>query len=185
MRPNPGLRRYWEKRRKGARRLRASGKPRFVRPPAMVARMKAAFLVLYAETGLLNKTIAALQWPDGTTLTRLYVNKWCEQDPEFATRYMDARVTFAESLEGEAHRRAVIGVDKPVYYKGEEVGAIREFSDTLLVTLLKANLPDKYRDRIDVSVDIRAEIRRMAEELGVDVAEAEWAQLEPRLLGKG
>lgn len=50
-------------------------------------------------------------------------------------------------LEGEAVRRAYHGTDKPVYQRGVMVGTIREYSDTLLTTLLKARRPDRYRDR--------------------------------------
>jgi hypothetical protein len=31
-------------------------------------------------------------------------------------------------LECEAYRRAAVGVDKPVFYKGERVDTVREFS---------------------------------------------------------
>lgn len=185
MRPK-GLRDYYKSRRPPTLR------PRGKRPaPLTVATMKARFLVLYAHTGLLGKTCEALRWPDsrlgqGRTLAASVVRSWVQRDPLFAQAFTAAKISFAESLEQEAHRRAVIGVRKPVYYKGEEVGATQEFSDQLLITLLKANLPDKYRERIDLSVDVHAEIRRMAAEMGVPVelAETEWRELEPKLLGK-
>lgn len=52
-------------------------------------------------------------------------------------------------LEPEAIRRAVTGVDKPVYQGGEKVGTIREYSDTLLIFLLKGGKPAKYRERYE------------------------------------
>lgn len=188
MRPK-GLRDYYNG--SSARRPPAL-KPRGKRPlPLTVATMKARFLVLYARNGLLGKSCEALRWPDsrlgqGPLLSPNYVRSWAKSDPLFAAAFTAAKISFAESLEEEAHRRAVIGVRKPVYYKGEEVGATQEFSDQLLITLLKANLPDKYRERIDLSVDVHAEIRRMAAEMGVpiELAETEWRELEPLLLGK-
>ena len=39
---------------------------------------------------------------------------------------------------------------EPEYYKGEVVGHTRKYSDALLMFLLKANRPDKYRDNIKV-----------------------------------
>ena len=52
-------------------------------------------------------------------------------------------------MEAEARRRGVEGTLKPVFYKGEECGQVREYSDTLLIFLLKAHDP-KYRDRQQV-----------------------------------
>ena len=52
-----------------------------------------------------------------------------------------------KTAEDELYRRSVEGFDKPVFHKGEICGSIREYSDTLLTLLLKANDPDKYADR--------------------------------------
>ncbi len=43
--------------------------------------------------------------------------------------------------EEEAVRRAVDGINEPVFYKGRQVGDIRRFSDTLLIFLMKAGDP--------------------------------------------
>ncbi len=50
-------------------------------------------------------------------------------------------------LEDEAIRRARDGVTIPVFYAGKEVGAIRRPSDTLLMFLLRAHRPERYRER--------------------------------------
>ncbi|SFW16265.1 hypothetical protein [Chitinophaga sancti] len=50
-------------------------------------------------------------------------------------------------LEDEANRRAVKGVKKGIYYKGKRVAWVQEYSDTLLIVLLKAHAPEKYKDR--------------------------------------
>ena len=55
-----------------------------------------------------------------------------------------------ELLEAEARRRAAIGVDEPVFYKGQVVGHIRKYSDNLLMFLLKAHWPEKFRDNYAV-----------------------------------
>jgi hypothetical protein len=49
-------------------------------------------------------------------------------------------------LEQEAVRRAYHGVDRPVFFKGEQCGVVREYSDTLLMFLLRGRRPEKYRD---------------------------------------
>jgi hypothetical protein len=48
-------------------------------------------------------------------------------------------------LEDEAVRRAYEGVERPVFQGGKQVGVVREYSDTLLIFLLKALRPEKYR----------------------------------------
>ena len=61
--------------------------------------------------------------------------------PEFE----DADEEVTETLEREATRRASKGTLKPVFYQGKVCGEIREYSDTLLIFLLKARRPD-YQD---------------------------------------
>ena len=58
-------------------------------------------------------------------------------DPEYAEAFRDAHQEACDSLRSEARRRAVEGVVKPVYYQGVECGGIREYSDTLLIFLMK------------------------------------------------
>jgi hypothetical protein len=57
-----------------------------------------------------------------------------------------------EALEQEARRRAVDGTLKPVYYQGAKVGTVREYSDTLLIFLLKGRKPAVYRDNVKHTV---------------------------------
>ena len=71
------------------------------------------------------------------------------RDPLFAAKWETAIEDSVDVMEFEARRRAVKGTDKPVFQKGEQVGVIREYSDTLLMFLLKANKPDKFRDNFD------------------------------------
>jgi len=66
----------------------------------------------------------------------------------FAAAWDEALEIATGSLELEARRRAQKGVLEPVYYKGKKVGAVRKYSDTLLIFLLKAHRPDKYRDNV-------------------------------------
>lgn len=47
-------------------------------------------------------------------------------------------------LEDEARRRAVEGVEEPVFYQGDVVGHVKKYSDDLLKLLLKANRREKY-----------------------------------------
>lgn len=73
-----------------------------------------------------------------------------ESDSGFAEQWDAALEEATELLEAEAVRRARHGVRKPVYQGGILVGHVQEYSDTLLIFLLKAAKPEKYRDRYDI-----------------------------------
>jgi len=72
------------------------------------------------------------------------------KDPEFDEAVKNAIEEGYDMLEEEARRRAVDGVDRPVFFQGEQCGVIREYSDQLLITLLKANRPKKYNPGVDI-----------------------------------
>lgn len=72
--------------------------------------------------------------------------------PEYAERAAEAIENSIEAMEQEARRRAVEGIPEPVFYQGKAVGAVRRYSDTLLIFLLKAHRPEKYRDRYESTV---------------------------------
>ena len=72
--------------------------------------------------------------------------RWLKEDPEFREAFEKSREEAAQLVEDEAARRAYEGVERPVYQGGEEVDAVREYSDTLLIFLLKGARPHKYRD---------------------------------------
>lgn len=70
---------------------------------------------------------------------------------DFDALWTSALEDAGDTLEGEAWRRAVKGVLKPVYQAGKKVGTVREYSDTLLIFLLKGAKPEKYKDRGEIS----------------------------------
>lgn len=104
----------------------------------------AAFLKHFAECG--NVTRAAKL----ARIGRQNVYVYRDNHPDFAERWKQAEAQAVEVMEAEAHRRAVTGTLKPVYQGGKKVGTIREYSDTLMIFLLKARRPDVYRDNARV-----------------------------------
>lgn len=74
-----------------------------------------------------------------------------ESDPVFAAEWDAVKEEFSDKLETEGFRRAHDGTLKPVFQGGAKVGQVREYSDTLLIFLLKGNRPEKYRDRHELS----------------------------------
>jgi hypothetical protein len=105
---------------------------------------KRAFLAAYASLGNVTKAAEA----SGTCRQAHYDN--LQNDPVYAEVFSAAHDAAADLLEAEARRRAVEGTTKPVFYKGEECGGIQEYSDTLLMFLLKGVRPEKYRDNVQV-----------------------------------
>lgn len=63
---------------------------------------------------------------------------WRETDPNFEVDYLKADARIGKICEDEAIRRAVVGVEKGVYYEGERVDTEIEYSDTLLAKILAA-----------------------------------------------
>jgi hypothetical protein len=82
---------------------------------------------------------------------RRYLYEVREKDPVFAAAWAEAWEAGGEALEEEARRRAFSGVRKPVYYQGRVVGHIREFSDLLVIFLLKGRKPEVYRESLEVT----------------------------------
>lgn len=112
-------------------------------------RLKKRFLEHFAEYG--NVTAAA----KAAGIERNTVYVWQERDDAFVAAFREAEIKATDVLESEARRRAVEGVvtETPIYIKGELVNTIVEtkYSDTLLIFLLKARAPEKYRERFDVT----------------------------------
>ena len=72
---------------------------------------------------------------------------WLEKDPEYVEAFQSAREQAGDRLEQEARRRAIEGVTEPVWYRGQIVGEVQKYSDTLLIFLLKGAKPEKYAER--------------------------------------
>lgn len=81
---------------------------------------------------------------------------WLEHDEEFAQGYRQAEIRATEVLEKEAWRRATEGspYTRTSYYRGEPVGTDHkiEYSDQLLTLLLRARAPERYREKVDMTV---------------------------------
>lgn len=83
-----------------------------------------------------------------------FVRKWAKDDAKVKEILDEAEAVGSLSLESEALRRAVDGVDEGVYYRGELVGTEKKYSDTLLNTLLKAKIRDKYAQEGGTNVNV-------------------------------
>jgi hypothetical protein len=78
-----------------------------------------------------------------------------KKDETFRKEWEEAHEMGIDSWEREGLRRAVHGVDKPVYQGGQLVGYVKDYADTLLMFMLKGARPGKYRER--QQVDLKAD----------------------------
>jgi hypothetical protein len=113
-------------------------------PVTMPSRV--AFLEALSECGSVREACKQ------AGVVRMTVYRWRERDETFAQEWEEAARIGAMGLEDEARRRAYIGVDRPVYQTGKLVGVTREYSDPLLMFLLKGAMPDKYRERVSTEI---------------------------------
>jgi hypothetical protein len=112
-------------------------------------------------------------------LERRTVYNWRKADIGFATQWDEVIDLCVEAAELECRRRAIEGVDEPVYHKGELIDTVRKFSDVLLIFFLKAHRPEKYRERIQIDVNaVDAEIERRLAELAAGSQTASTGETE-------
>jgi hypothetical protein len=104
-----------------------------------------AFLTSFAARAIINDAAKDAR------VSRMTVWRHRKQDPEFAQAFKDAHEQAADNLEAEAWRRGHDGVDEPQFYKGAVCGHIRKYSDVVLLRLLEAYRPEKYRQRFTLS----------------------------------
>lgn len=78
-------------------------------------------------------------------------HQWRKDDPEFAAQWLDAVEHGVDLLEDECRRRAYDGYDKPVFQGGEQVGVVREFSDTLMVLMMKGRRKAVFSERTELT----------------------------------
>lgn len=77
----------------------------------------------------------------------MFVAAWMKDDAEVRVKLQEAERVGTLQIESEAIRRAVRGYEKPVFYKGAEVGSETVYSDGLMSTILKGRLAERYDNR--------------------------------------
>src|SRR5688572_27281205 len=87
-------------------------------------------------------TVSSAAKSIGTGRSTVY--QWRDADVDFAQAWDDAIESGTDVMEDEAVRRAVHGVDRPIYYRGTVCGHVTEYSDDLLIRMLKARRRAKY-----------------------------------------
>lgn len=126
-----------------------------------------AFLAALTE-GHTVKHAAALC---GVAPVTVYAHR--NADPAFAALWDEALELGIQVMEQEARRRAVDGTDKMIVSAGKVLGMERQYSDALLMFLLKAKRPDVYRDTVNIELYIRQEAIKAGIDPDAAVAEAQ------------
>jgi hypothetical protein len=103
---------------------------------------EAPFLAAFRETGNIRASAQAAR------VGRKTIYRHLESRPEFKERFADAKADAGDVVSGEIRRRGIVGWEEPVFYQGAVVGAVRKYSDTLLIFLAKALMPEVYRDPV-------------------------------------
>jgi hypothetical protein len=105
-----------------------------------MARQKERFLEEFRRRGIVKDAAEAVG------INRRTTYNWLKRDVAFAEAFRDAEEEVGDDLEGETRRRAMGEVQEPVYYRGKVVGYMPRYSDKLLMLLLRARRPEKYRE---------------------------------------
>lgn len=110
----------------------------------LTTRARTTFLETLRATGNVTGAAAAA----GVSRTCAYEHR--AADEAFAAAWKEAEEIATDALEAEARRRAIEGVEEPVYYLGKECGRVRKYSDRMLEILLKAHRPGKFRENVSM-----------------------------------
>lgn len=142
-----------------------AGMTKSTAPEAMEARRR-VFLDALSISGVVTAAC------ETTGVARKTAYHWRDVDPAFAEEWDEALATATDRLEAEAHRRAVLGVEEPVFHRGQLVVkrdadtgevlkdaegnpipmTVAKRSDRLLELMLMAKRPEQYgRKTVDVN----------------------------------
>ena len=120
-------------------------------------RHKKAFLAAFRKCGNITRSAEAAE------ITRRMHYEWMKADAAYILDFADAQKDATEIMEEEARRRATEGVRKYKFnpktgepYTNPETGLPyyeHDYSDTLLIFLMKGADPEKYAERHKVGSD--------------------------------
>lgn len=103
--------------------------------------LQGAFLGAYARCGKVYKAAEA------AGINRDMHGRWMREDDTYPARFKEAREEWIERVEEDARVWACEGVEEQHYENGELVKVVKKRNPTLLLAILNAELPEKYRGR--------------------------------------
>lgn len=121
---------------------------RITRTRAKTLASQNKFLKAYGECGVIKYACIA------AGIDRSTYYDWRDNDQEFRERLPDKKSEAIDTLEYAAYVQSVLGTEEPVvsagkvmYNKDGTPCMVRRYSPQLLITLLKANNPEKYKEK--------------------------------------
>ena len=131
-----------------------------------IATRRTKFLKKLAQTA--NVSLSARH----AEISKSALYKHRQKTPLFAAAWDDALGEALDALEQAVIERAQHGVEKPVFFGGNQIGTVRSYSDALAMFMLKAKRPEVYArlneelPNQDRDAAARAEVLRRIERLG-------------------
>jgi hypothetical protein len=114
-----------------------------------------AFLAAYiAAAGNVRKAARSTQ------MSAFNHYNWLEESQDYKSAFEITKPLANEAMLIEAIRRATQGTLKPHFYQDAVVGYTREYSDTLMIALLKAKFPNEFKDRSEATITAAVEAVR-------------------------
>ena len=109
------------------------------------------FLNTFPIYGVIGKTATAVK------ITPQAVYRWIATQPSFCNIFQQVRALLKHLMEDAAVSRSVYGVKEDIFYKGEVVGEKTNFSDSLLMFMLRAADPGTYREKSSLDLYTKTE----------------------------
>lgn len=111
----------------------------------------------------------------------IFMNQWRKDDKVTDERLTEAARVGTQGLYSAAVRRAVEGVPKGIYYRGERVSTETEYSDSLLNTLLQAKLPEFKKGAEAAAVQVNVNVANLMPRA---TSYDEWLTMKQQTLSK-
>lgn len=101
----------------------------------------------------LGKKLFITQACEAAGIGRATIYEWRDADPEFRKQIEEVEAKTLDILRSEAFRRAVIGVEEPVFHNGKQIATVTKASDYLLDRMLRAKDP-AFKDNMRVDIHV-------------------------------
>ena len=124
----------------------------------LTAKKKMDFLEELARTGNVSASARKIGF------SRVHMYEIKRKDEMFRKMWKDAEKMAVDALIEEARRRAVEGVEHPIYHKDKKIDTLKKYSDTLLIVLLKAHDP-RFQDNKNLKIDANVSLTDVLKEL--------------------
>jgi hypothetical protein len=104
------------------------------------------FLALLRQVGLVTEAARLAM------ISRNTPYEWARKSESFAEHFAEARAegqeVLADRLEQQLVSRATDGVSEPVFYKGQQIGEVKRYSDVAGIVMLKSLRPGRFVEQL-------------------------------------